>query len=121
LTGVTTGISYFMPGEFDDQFVSLAYTAAEYDSKLPVGTLGDPYAQVTRDPHRGFLGIMTLGYGYSNVDGTLYDVGAERGYSVSASLDLTSTETGSEDSLAAFNLRTIGYVPMPWLQHHTLA
>ena len=121
LTGITTGISYGIPGEFSGQSVSLSYTAAEFDSKLPVGTLGDPYAQVTRDPHRGFLGIFTLGYAYSNAEGTLYGIGAERGYSVSAALDVAARETGSEDSLTAVSLRATGYVPMPWLQHHTLA
>jgi hypothetical protein len=121
MTGVSTGISYTTPGEFDGQAVSLSYMAAEFDSTLPVGTLGDPYAQVTRDPHRGFLGMLSLGYGYSNAEGSTYGIGAERGYSVGAGLDVAAPETGSDETLTAVSLRATGYVPMPWLQHHTLA
>lgn len=121
LTGVSTGVAYSIPGEFDGQFVTLNYTAAEYDSTLPVGALADPYAQVTRDPHRGFLGLVTLGYSYSNAEGSVYGVGPERGYSVGATLDVAAPQTGSDDTLTAISMRATGYLPMPWLEHHTLA
>jgi hypothetical protein len=121
MTGVSTGVSYSTPGEFDGQAVSLSYMAAEFDSTLPVDTLADPYAQVTRDPHRGFLGVLSLGYGYSNAEGTVYGIGAERGYSVGAGLDVAAPQTGSDETLTAISLRAIGYLPMPWLTHHTLA
>jgi hypothetical protein len=121
LTGISTGISYGIPGEFDGQAVSLNYTAAEYDSTLPVGTLGDPFAEVTRDPHRGFLGILTLGFAYSNADSTVYGIGAERGFSLGVSLDVASPQTGSDDTLTAITARSTAYVPMPWASHHTLA
>jgi hypothetical protein len=121
MTGVSTGIAYSTSREFDGQVVSLSYMAAEFDSTLPVGTLADPYAQVTRDPHRGFLGLLSLGYAYSNAEGTVYGIGAERGYSVGAGLDVAAPQTGSDETLTAISLRAAGYVPMPWLEHHTLA
>jgi len=120
-TGVGTAIAYTEPGEVDAQSIALSYTVGEFDSKLPVGTLGDPYAQVTVDPHRGFLGLLSVGWGYSNVDSTLYGIGGERGFAISANLDHASRETGSEDTLTAFFARLTGYVPMPWAHHHTLA
>lgn len=120
-TGVSTGISYSEPGEADGQYVSLYYTLGEFDSKLPVGTAADPYATVTRDPHRGFLGMLSLGWGYSNVDSSLYAVSTERGFSIGANLDLASKETGSDETVTSVFGRITGYVPMPWANHHTLA
>jgi hypothetical protein len=120
-TGVSTGLSYTEPGEWDAQSISLYYTAGEFDSKLPVGTAADPYSRVTRDPHRGFLGMVSLGWGYSNIDSSLYGIGAERGFSVAANLDLASRETGSDDTMTAMFARLTGYLPMPWADHHTLA
>lgn len=120
-TGVSTGIAYTEPGEADVQTVSLYYTLGEFDSKLPVGTAADPYSRVTRDPHRGFLGMVSLGWGYSNADAALYSIGAERGFTAVANVDLASRETGSDDTLAAVFGRVTGYLPMPWADHHTLA
>jgi dipeptidyl aminopeptidase/acylaminoacyl peptidase len=121
LTGISTGISYGTPGEFDGQVVSLNYTSAEFDSTLPVDTVADPYSLVTRDPHRGFLGILTFGFAYSNADSSVYGVSAERGFSLGASLDVASPQTGSDETLTAISARATGYIPMPWLAHHTLA
>jgi hypothetical protein len=120
-TGVTTGVSFGDPGEFDAQSMSLTYTAGEFDSKLPVGTRADPYSLVTVDPHRGFLGIVGLGYGYANADGSVYGLGAERGFTAGANLDFAGHATGSEDTLTSITARVTGYVPMPWLDHHVLA
>jgi hypothetical protein len=120
-TGVATGIAYTEPGENDLQTVALFYTAGEFDSKLPVGTAADPYAKVTVDPHRGFLGIVGLGYGYTNVDGSLYGISAERGMTIGASLNLASKETGSDDTLTEVLGHVTGYIPMPWAAHHVLA
>ncbi len=120
-TGVTTGVAFSQLGENDSQAISLSYTAGEFDSKLPVGTRADPYSLVTVDPHRGFLGIIGLGYGYSNADGTSNSIGPERGFSVAANLDLAARETGSDDTLTSVSARVTGYIPMPWLEHHTLA
>ena len=50
LTGVTSGLSWFAPGEFDGQSVALSYTIADYSRDLPVGTRADPYSLVTIDP-----------------------------------------------------------------------
>jgi hypothetical protein len=120
-TGVTTGVSFGDPGEFDSQSMTLTYTAGEFDSKLPVGTRADPYSQVTVDPHRGFLGIVGLGYGYSNADSTVYGLGPERGFTAAANMDFAARETGSDDTLTSITARVTGYVPMPWLDHHVLA
>ncbi|MCA9593178.1 MAG: PD40 domain-containing protein [Myxococcales bacterium] len=119
--GARTGIGYSIPGEFDAQFLNLSYTAMKFDSDLPVGTLGDPYAQVTRDPHRGFLGQVSLGYFYSNADGTVYGIGPERGFTLALGADFAGEETGSDDTLTSFTGRATGYLPMPWADHHVIA
>ncbi len=119
--GARTGISFGMPGTFEFQSVSLSYTAMSFDGTLPVGTSADPYARVTRDPHRGFLGMASLGYSYSNADRSLYGISNERGFNLSLSGDFALKELGSEDTLTSFSGRATGYLPMPWADHHVLA
>lgn len=119
-TGLTTGVSFGYPGEFDGQSLSLSYTAGKFDALLPVGP-ADPYSQITRDPHRGFLALTRLGWGYSNVDGTTYGISAERGFAVGAGVDWGDPAIGSQHTLTAVSARAVGYVPLPWARHHVLA
>ncbi|MBX3129135.1 MAG: PD40 domain-containing protein [Polyangiaceae bacterium] len=119
--GIRTGLGFGIPGMFEGQSVSLSYTALSFDGTLPVGTRADPFATVTRDPHRGFLGLVSLGYSYSNADSTVYGISAERGFSLGVGGDFASEYTGSDHTLTSFTGRATGYVPMPWADHHVLA
>jgi hypothetical protein len=121
LTGVTTGISLYLPGEFDGQSLALNYTAAEFSQNLPVGTRGDPYASVPVDPHNGFLGIARIGYSYTNAEASANAVSTEKGFSIGAGLDYADPIIGSDSTLTAFSASITGYVPMPWSQHHVFA
>ncbi|HEX3776652.1 MAG TPA: hypothetical protein VHV51_19400 [Polyangiaceae bacterium] len=121
LTGVTTGISWFSPGEFDGQSVALSYTIADYTRSLPVGTLADPYSLVTIDPQRGYIGDLRLGYSYSNAQSTVYAVSAEKGFSLGLGLDEANSALGSESTLTAVGGTLTAYQLLPWGQHHVLA
>jgi len=121
LTGVSTGLSWSAPGEFDGQSVSVSYTIADFSRDLPVGTLADPYSLVTVTPSRGYLGILRLGYGYSNVEGSAYGVSAEKGFSIGLGFDEAAHALGSESTLTAVGGTATGYQLLPWGQHHVLA
>ncbi len=120
-TGVTTGISWAAPGEFDGQSVSLSYTIANYGRDLPVGTLGEPYALTTINPDRGYLGVVRLGYGYSNAQSTAYAISNERGLTLGIGLDEAAHALGSESTLTAFGGVLTAYTLAPWARHHVLA
>jgi hypothetical protein len=120
-TGVTTGVSYTMPGEFDAQSLSLSYTAAEFHGELPVGPNLDPFATVTRVPHQGFISTVHLGYSYSNAEGSAWGISTEKGFSIGLAADFADEVTGSESTLTSFFGTATAYVPMPWLRHHVLA
>lgn len=64
---------------------------------------------------------MHFGYAYSNAERYLRSVGAERGYSVSASLDVTDPSLGSDFSGFVSSGNFSAYYTMPWLKHHSLA
>lgn len=120
-TGASSSIGYSSPGELDGQSLALTYSIGEFDSRLPVGPSADPYSLVTRDPHRGFLGTVSLSWSYVATDGSTYGLGAERGFYASAVADHADTALGSTDSLTALNARGGAYVPLPWGGHHVLA
>jgi len=121
LTGVTTGLSWGAPGEFDSQSVSLSYTIADFSRELPVGARADPFSLVTVDPDRGYLGILHFGYGYSNAQGTTYGISAEKGFSIGLGFDEAAHAIGSESTLTAFGGVATAYQLLPWGQHHVLA
>ncbi|HEY2408564.1 MAG TPA: DPP IV N-terminal domain-containing protein [Polyangiaceae bacterium] len=121
LTGVTTGLSFDIPGEFDDQRVSLSYTIADSSRSLPVGALADPYATATQTPQRGYLGVVRLGYGYSNAEGSTYGISLEKGLTLGIGLDVADPAFGSESTLTAVSGALTAYQLMPWARHHVLA
>ncbi len=121
LNGVSTGLSWGVPGEFDTQSVSLNYMIANYNRDLPVGTRADPYSLVAGEPDRGYIAILHLGYGYSNVQGTVYGISAEHGISIGVGLDEAAHALGSESTLTAFSGSIRAYQLMPWAQHHVVA
>lgn len=120
-TGISTGISWGIPGEFDSHSVSLNYSIMHYDRDLPVGTAADPYSLVTVLPDRGYLGLVHLGYGYSNVQGTGYGISAEKGFSIGLGVDEAAYAIGSDSTLTAFGGALTAYHLMPWARHHVLA
>ncbi len=120
-TGVTTGISWAAPGEFDGQSLSLNYTIANYGRDLPVGTRGEPYALTTITPDRGYLGLVHLGYGYSNAQSTTYAISNEKGLTLGVGLDEAAHALGSESTLTAIGGVLTAYARLPWGQHHVLA
>ena len=121
LTGVSTGISWGAPGEFDGQSVALSYTIADFSRDLPVGASADPYSLVTVTPDRGYLAVLRLGYSYSNAQSTAYAVSAEKGFSLGLGLDEAAHALGSESTLTAIGGVASAYQLLPWGQHHVLA
>ena len=120
-TGVSTGISWGAPGEFDGQSVSLSYSISNYTRELPVGTLADPFSYVTVDPDRGYIASLHLGYSYSNAQGTVYGISAEKGFSIGLGFDEAAHALGSDSTLTAFGGVLSAYQLLPWGQHHVLA
>jgi hypothetical protein len=120
-TGVTTGVNYYLPGDFEYQDMALSYTIALWDHDRPVGDELDPFAPVPYEPHRGYLGMVHLGYDFSNLGYSANAISAEHGISLSLGADLADPAFGSDDTLTALygTLRT--YLALPWPAHHVLA
>ncbi|RYZ03118.1 MAG: hypothetical protein EOO73_28835 [Myxococcales bacterium] len=120
LTGVSTGVSIGLPGDNEGQSASLSYTVAQVYQLLPLPP-PDPYAPLGREPYRGMLGLLHLGYGYSNVETSSYAISKERGFELGVGLDYADRVLGSETTVTSFTATATGYVLMPWLRHHVLA
>jgi hypothetical protein len=120
LTGVSTGVSLSAPGDNEPQYVALSYTVAQFAERLPLG-LPDPYAPLPNEPHRGFLGLLHLGYSYSNTEASNYAISAERGFELSVGTDYADRVLGSETSVTSFSATMTGYLAMPWARHQVLA
>lgn len=119
--GWTNGIIYGKPRAFESQSYGLSYSIAQTHGDLPVGKELNPYARVGRDPVRGNIGVARASWAYSNAERYSMSVGPERGFTLGASVDLADLYTASDYSIYAFGYQSTAYLPMPWLDHHTLA
>lgn len=119
--GVSTGIGWYVPGEFDGQSTALSFTVASYGHDAPFGTAADPWAPVPSEPSSGVIATAHLGYAYSSAEGSLYGISAERGFSLFLGSDFAGPALGSETTLAAFSGTLTGYLRLPWHPHHVLA
>jgi hypothetical protein len=120
LTGVTSGISLGAPSSYESQRFSLSYTVAEFAQHLPLG-LPDPYAPLPSEPHRGLLGLLHLGYTYTQSEASAYAISGERGFELSIGTDFADSVLGSETTLASFSASLVNYLSVPGLPHHVLA
>lgn len=121
VTGLASGIGYWVPGEFDSHFVAASYSVNVFDQRLPVEEFVDPYATIPDDPHSGQLGLVHLGYEYSHVESSTYAISLEHGVSFELGVDYASEATISDDTLTSVNGRLRTYATLPWLRHHVLA
>jgi hypothetical protein len=119
--GATTGVTYGLPGDYESQVMALSYSVVRFEQDLPVGTRPDPWAAVPIDPHQGWLGLIRLGYSYSNASSTGDAISLERGFTLNASGDFADHAWGSENTLTAIVAGVAGYAPMPWGNHHVMA
>ncbi len=121
LTGVSSGVTYELPREYEWHSLAASYTVEYFEQKLDTERKLDPYAPLPPKLEDGQLGLVHGGYGYSNVESTVYATGPERGVSVGLGADYGSAATASDDTFYSLLLRSTGYVPLPWARHHVLA
>ncbi len=69
----------------------------------------------------GFLGSLSFGYSYSNLEGRTGFIGAAKGRSFGVSLGLSHDVFGSEYNGASIYGSYNEYIPNPWVAHHSLA
>ncbi len=119
--GVSSGASYSLPRAFDSQSFALSYSAARIAGAIPTpADKLDPY-ETPVYPVRGMVGALHLGWSYSNAEGYLWSVGAERGISLSASVDVADKALASDFGGYTATAALATYFAMPWLRHHALA
>jgi hypothetical protein len=121
LSGVSTAIGITSSSDYDYQSLALSYTVAEFSQELPLTPTPDPYALLPRIPHSGMLGLIHLGYVYSNVESTSYSISNERGFTFNIGTDYADEATASETSLISVSANLRGYTALPWARHHALA
>jgi hypothetical protein len=119
--GVSSGIGYALPTEFEGHSFALSYSLSRFDGALPLAPAPDPYAPVRDDPPRGQIGSIHLGWSFSNVEGYLNSLGGERGFALSVTADVAAPALASDYTLYVFGYSASDYILMPWGHHHSLA
>ncbi|MEZ4294119.1 MAG: BamA/TamA family outer membrane protein [Polyangiaceae bacterium] len=124
-TGVTTGISLPINDEFNSHSFGVSYNLAAYSATFPVPRDVNPFGSVTVRPPTGTLGVLHLGYSFSNIEGGLRTPGSARGFAFSLGVDFAGQPTASAFTTYRFESTLTGYIPIPWpsryLKNHSLA
>lgn len=133
--GVTSAVSYSIPGSFDNAAVNLSYSATTSARRYP-DNLGcspgsppasassecfDPFSTDAPATGRQFLGIARVATSYNNTQRSLWAISTERGFFATFASEYASQITGSEATLLNFEGRVGGYLLAPWLRHHVFA
>jgi len=103
------------------QGLSLAYQPTLFHESYRIPQHLDPNSTVTVKPSDGFLSPFRFSYGLSAVEGGVDAAGAKRGVSFRFGTTIADHNTGSEQSLYAFDAGASAYIPMPWPGEQTLA
>jgi hypothetical protein len=120
--GVSSGVSYSLPTEFEVNSFSFNYSLYRFDGTIgAVSPSKDPDDPIVPRPTRGQIGSVTLGWSFSNAESYLHSVGAERGFTLSAYATVAAAPLASDYTLYTFGYSATDYIPMPWARHHTLA
>ncbi|MBX3233801.1 MAG: PD40 domain-containing protein [Labilithrix sp.] len=119
--GVANTLTYYQPSSYDTRTYVVTHSLGRTGAQLPMPIERlDPY-ETPAFPTRGVTSTLHLAYSYSNAEGFLWSIGAERGYAYSIAFDLTDPLIGAQTSGFATNADFTMYLPMPWIRHHTLA
>jgi hypothetical protein len=118
--GFATTLSYGQPRAADSRSYVITHAVSRVGAELPmpIDKL-DPYETPVL-PARGLASTIHLGYAFTNAERYLWSVGAERGYSLSLSFDLSDPLLGSDYAGFVTNGDFSTYLKMPWLSHHSL-
>jgi hypothetical protein len=120
-TGFATSLVYNQYSASDTRSYVVTHSIARTGAELPtpIDKL-DPY-ETPSYPARGFASSLHLGYSFTNAERYTWSVGAERGFSLALSFDLTDPRLGSDFAGFVSNGDLSLYYLMPWLKHHSLA
>ncbi len=120
--GLESGINVPLSRSFSSQSLAFSYAFSQFRALEGFPTdAADPYTRVPVFPQTGYLGTIRMGWSWSNVQRFLWSVGPEKGFALSAGVDIARPELGGQYSVTIATYNSVGYFPMPWLRHHVLA
>ena len=109
--GVSSGVSYALPTEFEGHGFAFSYSLSRFDGALPLAPAPDPYAPVRVDPPRGQIGSIHMGWSFANAEGYLNSVGPERGFTLALTADIAAPLLGSDYNLYVFGYTATDFFP----------
>jgi outer membrane protein assembly factor BamA len=119
--GVSTSLNYSIPRSFDTHNFSLGYSLSSISGNIGLAQQPiNPYDTPSL-PMPGVAAIASLNWSYSNAQSYLWSLSAEKGFSLSASLDISHPTLGSDYTGVRAQADFTTYVQMPWKHHHVLA
>jgi outer membrane protein assembly factor BamA len=119
--GASVGINYSIPRAFETHNFSIGYSVNSVYGDIgfaqqPINPYDTPQL-----PSQQTATLMSIGWSYGNAQSFLWGVSAEKGFNVSASLDLSHPVIGSDYRGFRAKADFTTYVAMPWLRHHVVA
>lgn len=119
--GVSTRLGFTSLSEFDAQSAAVSFNVSDLSHDAPFGNRVDPWAPVPTEPSSGLFTWAHAEYSFGNVEGSLYGVSAERGFSLYLGTDWSGPALASEATYSSFYGEARAYLRMPWRHHHVLA
>lgn len=126
--GAQATLGYAVFSAFDAHSFTASYSISRIGTQLPtIANKLDPYETPQLPASGQAAGVLHLAWGYSNAVRPLWSVGPEKGFSTSASFEITDPVLASDYRGVRASANFTTYFAMPWgrwskwLRHHSVA
>jgi Tol biopolymer transport system component len=119
--GGSASINYSIPRAFETHNFSLSYSVGSVSgdlglTKQPLNPYDTPHL-----PSQALATVASVSWSYGNAQSYLWSISNEKGFNISASIDLSHPVLGSDYRGFRGRADFSTYLAMPWLRHHVVA
>lgn len=119
--GGEIGASYSMPSAFHNESVFVGYSLADLQKDEPFGGRLDPNDPPPRLPETGLFASLNVGWHWSNIVRTAFDISPSEGRAISLNLGLAHPYLGSQFESITATWAFAQFLENPLIEHHVLA
>ncbi len=119
--GASVALNYSIPRAFDTHSFSIGYSVNSVSGNIGLAQQQlNPY-DTPNLPQQLLAAIANFSWSYGSAQSYLWSVSPEKGFNLSASIDVSHPVIASQYSGLRANADFTTYVLMPWLRHHVIA
>jgi len=120
--GGSVSLNYSIPHSYDSQGFQIVYSVNSISGDIGLDQQPlDPYDTPHPASSQQLAAVASFNWSYGNAQSYLWSVSAEKGFNLSAGIDLSHPAIGSDYRGFRGHADFETYLKVPWLRHHVVA